>query len=210
MQEENHESTHQQDNPTELELAVFPGEIVVVDSEEGLATAIEELNRCRIIGFDTESRPSFKKNQHYGVALIQLSTPTKAWLLRTNILGFSEGMRAVLEREDILKVGASLKDDTHRLRKLAPFDPKGMIDLQPLARAVNLEEQSVRKLAARLLKLRVSKRAQLSNWESATLSEKQQQYAATDAWICLKMLYAPEFQEQLKTMGYELPEYNTL
>lgn len=191
----------------ELARAVFPGEIVVVDTEDGLERAVEEMRGHRILGFDTESRPSFKKHEHHNVALIQLSSRDKCWLVRTNILGFGQGIREVLEDGGIYKVGASLRDDTGRLRKLSPFTPKGLIDLQPIAKAVGIQEQSVRKLAAKLLGLRVSKRAQLSNWESETLSEGQQQYAATDAWICLRMLYVEEFRQYLRGHHYDLPPY---
>ncbi len=194
----------------QLPLASFSGPIHLIDTPELLAAALPKIRAARILGLDTESRPSFKKGQHFHVALIQLATPHEAWLIRICKLGFTQEIIDILEDENIAKVGVSLKDDIHRLRQLHPFEPKNLIELQRIATECKLEEQSLRKLAARILELRISKRAQLTNWQAEELTESQRKYAATDAWICLKLLYHPFFGEYCQRHLPNLPPFHSL
>jgi len=162
----------------------FPNEIKVIESEAELEKWLPILQKSKIIGFDTETKPSFKKGQINGVALLQLATDDIALIIRVNNLRLPSPLVKLLENNKIIKVGAAIRDDIKSLQKIKPFKPEGFIDLQTFAKENGIENTSVRKLAAIVLNVRVSKSQQLSNWESDHLTEAQLQYAATDAWIC--------------------------
>ncbi|MBO6172665.1 MAG: 3'-5' exonuclease domain-containing protein 2 [Bacteroidales bacterium] len=173
-----------------LEPASFPGKIKVIDSL-GLEylKAVRYLKKQKIVGFDTESRPSFSPGQpHYGVSLLQLSGAERAFLFRIKLIGdIPRALRSVLSDERILKVGAAVNDDVRGLEKHHNFVPKGFVDLQKIVWEYGIKDKAVKKMAAIIMGIRISKTQQLSNWEAETLSEAQQAYAATDAWVCRQM-----------------------
>ena len=172
-----------------MKRAAFPGEIVVVDQEGPvLEDAIRYLRGCKVIGFDTESRPTFSPDQpHYGVSLLQLSGAERAFLFRLKRIGLDRRLAALKANPSIIKVGAAVHDDLKGLAKYRPFEPKGFVDLQRIAADYGIAEKSVKKMAAIILGVAISKTQQLSNWEAEYLSEPQRLYAATDAWICREM-----------------------
>ena len=173
-----------------LEPASFPGKIKVIDSL-GLEylKAVRYLKKQKIVGFDTESRPSFSPGQpHYGVSLLQLSGAERAFLFRIKLIGdIPRALRSVLSDERILKVGAAVNDDVRGLEKHHNFVPKGFVDLQKIVWEYGIKDKAVKKMADIIMGIRISKTQQLSNWEAETLSEAQQAYAATDAWVCRQM-----------------------
>ena len=77
--------------------------------------------------------------------------------------------------------------DLRSLRQIRHFRDGGFVDLQGIAPEWGIAEKSLRKLSAIVLGQRVSKAQRLSNWEAATLTDKQQLYAATDAWVCTRI-----------------------
>ena len=172
-----------------LEYASFPGKIKVIDSvgaDFNRATAY--LRSQKIIGFDTETRPCFSQNQpRYGVALLQLSGPEKAYLFRINTLGMHRRLCSLLADPKIMKVGAAVHDDIRGLQKHRDFVAAGFVDLQKIVWEWGIRDKAVKKMAAIILGYRISKTQQLSNWEAETLSESQCKYAATDAWVCREM-----------------------
>lgn len=179
-----------------LPLISFEGEIVIVDSKEGLHEAIGYLRNQPIVGFDTETKPAFVKGEYNPTALIQLATQDKAYLFRLNSIGYPDSLFNLLEDETITKLGISLLDDLKDLKKLRHFEPAGFIDLNHIAKELGIKHIGVRKLAAIFMEHRISKSQQVSNWENKKLTLGQQRYAATDAWICL------EIHHQLKRTGY--------
>lgn len=173
-----------------LELASFPGEIHVIDSlEEEFGQAISYLKRQKVIGFDTETRPTFSPDQRSnGTALLQLSGAEKAYLFRIKKMGaIPRRLCAILANPNIVKVGAAIHDDVRGLQKFAGFQPQNFVDLQKMVWEYGIRDKSVKKMTAIILGFKVSKAQQLSNWEAETLSESQQKYAATDAWVCREM-----------------------
>ena len=178
--------------PEEIEKmdpGAFPGEIVVID-RQGLAffRALEYLRRQKVLGFDTESRPNFSpQHHHYGVALLQLSGPDRAYLFRVKSLTMYKRLFKVLADERVVKVGAAVGDDIHGLQRYCDFKPKSFVDLQKIVWEYGVKDRSVKKMAAIILGVRISKTQQLSNWEAEHLSEAQKKYAATDAWVCREM-----------------------
>lgn len=173
-----------------LEYASFQGKIYVIDSVGAeFNRAISYLRSQKIIGFDTETRPTFSPTQpHYGVALLQLSGPGKAFLFRVNKMGMHRRLCNLLSDPRVIKVGAAIHDDIRGLQKLHHFTPDGFVDLQKVVWEWGIRDKSVKKMAAIILGIRISKTQQLSNWEADRLSESQCRYAATDAWVCREML----------------------
>lgn len=173
----------------EMPLAAFGGEIRVIDRPgKEFDRAVQYLKTKKVIGFDTESRPCFSPNQpHYGVSLLQLSGAEKAFLFRVKTLGMQRQLCSILSNPAIVKVGAAVTDDLKGLQRYARFKPGGFVDLQKMVWEYGIKDKSVKKMAAIILGVRISKTQQLSNWEADHLSESQQKYAATDAWICREM-----------------------
>ena len=186
-----------------LEYASFPGKIIVIDSVGAeFNRAIAYLRSQKIIGFDTETRPTFSPSQpRYGVALLQLSGPEKAFLFRINNMGMHRRLCSLLANPKVVKVGAAIHDDIRGLQKHHEFSPAAFIDLQKIVWEWGIRDKSVKKMAAIILGIRISKTQQLSNWEAETLSEGQCKYAATDAWVCREM-----YLELLRSEKNPLPE----
>jgi ribonuclease D len=172
---------------TDLPLRWFEGEIVVVDSKGKVAEAVEFLSKETVFGFDTETKPSFKKGVMNKVALLQLSVKNKAFLFRINRIGLPEVVCRLLANPEIVKTGVAIHDDIKGLQKWKNFKPAGFIDLQDHAKSLGITDFSLKKLAAITCGFRISKSQQLSNWEADELSEAQQVYAATDAWVSLEI-----------------------
>lgn len=170
-----------------LPLIEYEGQIKIIDTPSKFETAIKEIFKHPIVGFDTETRPSFKKGVQYQVALLQIYCGNVCYLIRLNKIGFPDALRLWFEHDGITKVGLSLRDDIRELRKKRQITPKGLIDLQKIVGNYGIEALSLKKLCAIILGGRISKHQQLSNWESSQLNEKQKRYAATDAWACLEI-----------------------
>jgi ribonuclease D len=170
-----------------LEIEEFNGPIHVIDSLKDADKAIKYLSRFQYLGFDTETKPSFKKGETHRVALIQLATPDQCFLFRIFETGFYPSLILLLSNPDILKVGVSIKDDFDSMNRRLQFAPQGFFDLQKIVDKYDIGDASLQKIYAILFQKKISKRQRLSNWETETLSEKQQKYAALDAWACLKI-----------------------
>ena len=173
----------------QLDYVSFPGKIHVIDSVGAeFNRAIAYLRSQKIIGFDTETRPTFSQDQpRYGVALLQLSGPDRAYLFRINKIGMHRRLCNLMASDKIIKVGAAIHDDIKGLQKKHDFIPAAFVDLQKIVWEWGIKDKSVKKMAAIILGFRVSKTQQLSNWEAGVLSESQCRYAATDAWVCREM-----------------------
>lgn len=166
---------------------LFEGRIVTVCGEAEARRAVEVLRQSPLIGIDTETRPSFQRGQSYMVALLQASTEELCFLFRLNLMGLPGCLTDLLADPKQLKVGLSLGDDFRALRRRAGFNPAGYVDLQNYAAEMGIADMSLQKLYANVFGQRISKTAQLSNWEAQQLTEAQQRYAATDAYACIQL-----------------------
>ncbi|MDE6547374.1 MAG: 3'-5' exonuclease domain-containing protein 2, partial [Muribaculaceae bacterium] len=161
--------------------AQFQGTITIIDDPETVESAVSRLRESDLIGFDTETRPSFKKGQSFNVALLQLASDNECFLFRLNKIGMPEPLKALLEDKTLQKVGLSLHDDFRNLHKKYEFEPDGFIELQQYVTQWNITDKSLSKLFGILFGKRISKSQRLSNWEAEQLAESQQNYAALDA-----------------------------
>lgn len=184
-----------------LPRAVFQGRIEVVVSENAAKRAVKHLMKSPVLGFDTETRPSFKQGVQHKVALLQVASRDICFLFRLNHMGFPRCLVALLEDTTITKVGLSWHDDLRSLSKRKQFHAGTFIELQDVAAQIGINDKSLQKLYANLFGEKISKAQRLSNWEIDNLSEAQKQYAATDAWACVRLY---EEIERMKKEGYEL------
>lgn len=171
----------------DLPLKWFEGEIIIVETKDTLRKAIQVLSKQAVIGFDTETKPAFKKGVFNKVALLQLSTDKQAFLIRVNKIGLSKKLCDILANPEIIKTGVAIRDDIKGLQDLRKFQPGGFVELQDSAKDLGIQNFSLKKLTAITCGFRISKGAQLSNWEADEFTEKQKIYAATDAWTGLKI-----------------------
>lgn len=188
----------------------FEGEITLIDNLDNVQTACDYLQNCTILGFDTETKPNFKKGRRNNVALLQLATNDRAFLFRTNKIGIPREVAAILANPNIIKIGAATKDDIATLKHLAHFEPRNFLDLQPIVHSYGVEQLGLKNLAALFLGQKISKTQQLSNWENPVLTTQQQIYAATDAWVCYEIYKTIEqagyFQNPPKVIIQPKPE----
>ena len=171
----------------EMPVAKFEGTIHVVNTPQEAEHAVTFLKQFPVLGIDTETKPTFSRGQHHKVALLQVAGGDHCFLFRLNLTDLTLPIIYLLENPAITKVGLSLHDDFMILHKRAPFEPRGIVELQEKVRAYGIEEMSLQKIFAILFEQKISKSQQLSNWEAKELTQPQQRYAATDAWACLQI-----------------------
>ena len=165
----------------------FPGKIHLIETIEDCDEALLLLNKEKWLGIDSETRPNFVKGRMHKVALLQISTFKDCFLFRLNKIGLTKGLIHLLENSQITKVGLSLKDDFMMLKKRAFFKQNACIDLQDYVKFFGIKDRSLQKIYAILFNEKISKSKRLSNWEADPLTEAQQEYAAIDAWSCLRI-----------------------
>lgn len=171
-----------------LPLFNHPGRYELIETIPAALKAVEELKKASILGFDTETRPSFRKGEFYHVALLQLATHDCCYLFRLNKIPLSLELASLLANEDIKKVGVGVRDDIIALQKRIQFTPRGFIDLAEKTRISKSVSLSLRSLCGMYLNQRLSKGAKVTNWESPVLSDSQAKYAANDAFVSLLIL----------------------
>lgn len=170
-----------------LPKVLFSGKVHVVQTPQEAEKAVTYLKQYKLLGIDSETRPSFTKGQSHKVSLLQVSTENDCFLFRLNLTGLTLPIISLLESPSITKIGLSLRDDFMMLRKRAPFEQQACIELQEYVRMFGIQDKSLQKIYGILFGEKISKSQRLSNWEASQLTEPQKLYAATDAWACLNI-----------------------
>ena len=170
-----------------LPVAQFEGRIVVILTPGETEKAVNYLLSQPLLGFDTETRPSFKRCQQHKVALLQVATDDICFLFRLHHTGLTPALVRLLEDTSVKKIGLSWHDDLIMLHKLGAFNTGAFIEIQEQIRQIGITDLSLQKIYANLFGKKISKRQQMSNWEEDILSDKQKLYAATDAWACIQI-----------------------
>lgn len=176
----------------------FSGRIITIQSETEAEKACAYLEKYNAIGFDTETRPAFKKGVSHKIALMQLSTDDTCFLFRLNVIGLPDCLGNILINPAIKKIGLSLKDDFSAIHKRKPIVPSNFIELQSFVKDYGIEDNGLQRIYGILFEKRISKGQRLSNWEADTLSDAQKMYAAIDAWACLKIYKELVYREKVK------------
>lgn len=178
-----------------LDLHGYKGKIHIIEEADEVAEVFEQINQHDYVGFDTETKPMFKKGEYNPVSLLQIAIPGHVYLIRNHKTGLTPDILRFFENKNIKKIGVALADDIKDLQKLNDFVPRSFLELNKLVKGIGIESNGLRKLTAIMLGFRISKNAQVSNWEAPSLTNKQITYAATDAWVCHEMF------SKLKAMG---------
>lgn len=166
-----------------LPLIRFHGAVKIAEDSKSFNRFANQLRKQRVLGFDVECKPNFKRGPNNPPALIQLATADQAFIFRLYPIHKLGPLLEILENGDIIKTGVAVKDDLSNLKKIEEFSPAGFEDLAALAQSLKIEQTGLRNLTAIFFKQRLSKSSQLSNWQKRPLSSSQVSYAATDAWI---------------------------
>jgi ribonuclease D len=173
-----------QEELEKYDLSWYKGEIVVVEELEKFNEILPRLIGSPVLGFDTETRPSFRRGRNNSVSLVQLATADMACLFRINKIGFPDELADLLADPKVIKAGVAIHDDIRFLKRIRKFEPQGFVDLQKLVKEYGIQSSGLKKISAIVLGFRISKRQQVTDWEADHLTEAQEVYAATDAWVC--------------------------
>ncbi len=190
------QSTIDREELNKLPLEAFEGEIHLIDSPADVKKYLPVLRREAVLGFDTETRPAFRKGRRNVISLLQFSTQFHAFLIRIASVGLPDELIRLMEDDRILKVGAAVHDDLIELNAVRPFKAEEFLDLQKYVGAFGIGSKGLTKLAGIVLGFRISKSQQLSNWDAEVLTEAQMRYAATDAWVCYRIYKELQKQKQ--------------
>jgi len=171
----------------ELPMRRYEGRIVVVADAHDLERAMHDIRREHVVGFDTETPPTFRKGQSHQPTLVQVATAHAAYLFQLRRLDFSGALPELLENPGIVKTGVALADDLRKLKEVFPFEEQNVVDLGKIALHHGLKQSGVRNLAGIFLGFRITKGPRTSNWRRLDLSSGQISYAATDAWVCREL-----------------------
>jgi len=170
-----------------LPIKRYDGLIRLINNDKDTEAAVETLSLESVLGFDTESRPTFHKGESYPPSLVQLAGSKEVYLFQIGQLESLKPLKRLLTNPDVLKVGVAIHDDIKKLQELTPFDPKGFIELSSLTQRCGIINTGLRNLAGIMLNFRVSKGSQVTNWARQQLTKPQIIYAATDAWVSLQI-----------------------
>lgn len=184
-----------------LPLARYEGPVAVIAKQRDLAGAVDYLRDETLLGFDTESRPSFRRGDNHPVALLQLAGAERVFLFQLQLLDDLAPLFSLLSDRAIRKAGVAVRDDIRKLRELADFPQANFVEISDLSRRLDVSNTGMRSLCAIFLGFRVSKGAQVTNWARRDLAENQIAYAATDAWVS-RLLYL-----KLAAFGLTIDEY---
>lgn len=171
----------------QLPLKRYKGPINLVRSKKKMKSAIEQLRKESILGFDTETKPSFKKGVTNTPALLQLAGSETVYLFQLTSMSFPKELKLLLSDPDIIKTGVAVRDDIKGLKEISEFEEAGFIDLSEVSRQSGIPTTGLRTMAANFFGIRISKSAQSSNWGRKELKPAQIVYAATDAWMSRKL-----------------------
>ncbi len=165
----------------------YEGKIILCQTPEEAEAAAEQLKKETLLGFDTETRPAFRKGESYDPSLLQLATANEVYLIQIQQTGLVQGLLDILAARHITKAGVAIDRDIEELQAMASFMPDGFVELADLAKTAEIKNLGLRGLTAILFGFRISKREQVSNWARKDLTDSQQRYAATDAWLGRKL-----------------------
>jgi len=172
---------------SELPIRRYEGSVRLVAAPADLERAMQDIGQESVVGFDTETRPAFRRGESYLPSLVQFATADAVYLLQVQQQDYSAAMREIFSSERIIKAGVSVADDLRSLKKLFEFEETAVVDLGTVAKRHGLKQTGVRNLAGIFLGARIPKGAKTTNWAARRLTPQQIAYAATDAWACREL-----------------------
>lgn len=172
---------------SQLPIWRYKGPVYLVETQSDLQRAMQDVSREGVAGFDTETRPAFRRGVSYLPSLVQLATADAVYLFQVQVRDYSAAMREVFSSAEIIKAGVSVNDDLLNLRKLFEFEERAVVDLGRVAKRYGMKQTGVRNLAGIFLGTRIPKGTKITNWAARRLTPQQITYAATDAWACREL-----------------------
>ncbi len=185
--------------PTREEIALLPPfsgmvleQIQQPRGAEALRSALQDLLSCDFVGFDTESKPVFRKDQASdGPHVVQLSTASTGYIFQLHDQEAYPLIRQVLEAKQVVKAGFGLQSDRSHIRRKFGVEIQSILDLDTVYRELGYRRQLGVKAAVAVQfqqKFNKSKRVSTSNWALPKLSDAQLLYAANDAYAALRIV----------------------
>lgn len=182
----------------ESELPVYPGisleRVTLVGTADLAARALADLQMAPVLGFDTESKPTFLKGEvSTGPHLVQLASDARVFLFPVALAANHDVLRRILAAPEILKVGLGLGNDKSVLRSRLGIELNNVLDLGEAMRGSGHRGTVGAKVAVAHYfgqKFQKSKKVGTSNWASPRLNERQLLYAANDAHVALQLYHA--------------------
>ena len=171
----------------ELPIGRYEGPVHLVAPGLDMRRVMEDISQEGVVGFDTETRPAFRRGVGYLPSLVQFATADAVYLFQVQLQDYSAAMREILSSEKIVKTGVSVNDDLCNLQKLFEFEERAMVDLGQVAKRHGMKQSGVRNLAGIFLGMRIPKGTKTTNWAARRLTQQQVAYAATDAWTCREL-----------------------
>ena len=169
-------------------------DIRVVASADDAADAAAALRASRVVGFDTESKPTFAKNEvSGGPHVIQFATRDQAWLFQLHRSEFHDTLAMLLGDAALTKAGFGLSSDLSLIRQRFGVEPQGVLDLDSEFRRRGYRRSVGVKTAVALVFERrfvKSRKATTSNWANRQLTDAQLRYAANDAYASIRVFDA--------------------
>ena len=165
----------------------YEGEVVMVASHREMVRAVDDIRNESVFGWDTETRPAFRKGEMHLPSLVQVATARAVYLFQLQKMDLSGAVAEIFAAPGIVKAGISVADDLKKLAMLFPLEPVAVLDAGSVARRHGMEQTGLRNLAGIFLGFRVPKGAKTTNWAAQRLTAQQVAYAATDAWACREL-----------------------
>ena len=166
----------------DLPLIRFHGSIQMAEDNKSFKKFVSRLRKQKILGFDIECKPNFKRGPNNPPALLQLATADQAFLFRLYPVMKLGPLIKILEDPNIVKTGVAIKDDVYNLKKIEEFTPAGFEDLAPLAQSLKIEQTGLRNLLPSFSLNAYPNQPSYRTGRKVPFPS-QQAYAATDAWI---------------------------
>jgi ribonuclease D len=170
-----------------LPIRRYEGKVSLVTTLDDLQEARADIREERVVGLDTETRPSFRKGESHLPCLVQAATARAVYLFQLSRLDVFPALVELLAKPELAKAGVALAHDLRQLKRVFPFTVENVVDLGVVARRRGLGQTGVRNLAGMFLGFRIPKSNRTSNWAAPRLSPAQITYAATDAWACREL-----------------------
>lgn len=182
-----HPDTISREDMAELPIRRYEGQVHLVATTQALAQAMDDIRAERVVGFDTETRPAFRKGESHLPCLVQVATARAAYLFQLQQVDCADALTELLAAPNIVKAGVAPAHDLRQLKLLFPFESTSVLDLGAIAKRHGLRQTGLRNLAGIFLGFRIPKGTRTSNWAAPRLSAAQITYAATDAWACREL-----------------------
>jgi ribonuclease D len=184
-----------------LPIRRFEGEIRLVVTPQDFDDALADMRGESVVGFDTETRPSFRKGESHLPCLVQVATARAVYLFQLARVEAYPILSELLEDPRLVKAGIALAHDLRTLKLVFAFEARNVVELGTLARRAGLDQTGLRNLAGIFLGFRIPKGNRTSNWAAPRLTPAQIAYAATDAWACRALFLSFEREGLLRTSG---------